>query len=397
MKITDVEALVLRTGEIDASRADGTQDAFVVRIHTDEGVVGVGEGDTSPYVARTIVNTPSSHSLSRGLRDVILGEDPLRVRPLWDEMFLASYHYGRDGAALHAMSAIDMALWDLAGKVEGRSVADLLGGAVANEVEVYASEVMPETPEEVTAVAARVVGEGFGALKLGWGPLGRDVGRDVELATAARDALGPNRKLMIDGGMAYTVASAQEFCRRSESLHLFWFEEPFLADDLDAYERLTRSVGIRIACGEAHSTAAPFRQLIAAGVSILQPDLGRCGGPTIAPRHRRPLPRRRRERRRDPALLLDRRAPRRDVAVRRDAARRAAHRVPGDGVQAVGHAAHDAVHTDRGDAAPAGRSGSWHRRSTTRRSIVDWSRTRAVTCVNRLEIARGGGRGVDLD
>ncbi len=282
MKITDVEALVLRTGEIDASRADGTQDAFVVRIHTDEGVVGVGEGDTSPYVARTIVNTPSSHSLSRGLRDVILGEDPLRVRPLWDEMFLASYHYGRDGAALHAMSAIDMALWDLAGKVEGRSVADLLGGAVANEVEVYASEVMPETPEEVTAVAARVVGEGFGALKLGWGPLGRDVGRDVELATAARDALGPNRKLMIDGGMAYTVASAQEFCRRSESLHLFWFEEPFLADDLDAYERLTRSVGIRIACGEAHSTAAPFRQLIAAGVSILQPDLGRCGGPTIA-------------------------------------------------------------------------------------------------------------------
>ena len=282
MKITDVEALVLRTGEIDASRADGTQDAFIVRVHTDEGLVGVGEGDTSPYVARAIVNTPSSHSLSRGLRDVVLGEDPSRIRPLWDEMFLASYHYGRDGAALHAMSALDMALWDLAGKVAGRSVADLLGGAEASTVEVYASEVMPETPEEVSAIATRVVDEGFGALKLGWGPLGQDVGRDVELAAAAREVLGADRKLMIDGGMAYTVASAQEFCRRSESLGLFWFEEPFLADDLDAYERLTKSVGVRIACGEAHSTVAPFRALIEAGVSILQPDLGRCGGPTIA-------------------------------------------------------------------------------------------------------------------
>ena len=119
MKITEIEALVLRAGEIDTSRADGTQDAFIVRIHTDEGLIGVGEGDTSPYVAQAIVNTPSSHAIARGLGDVLLGQDPVRVRPLWDEMFLSSYHYGRDGAALHAMSALDMALWDLLGKVSG--------------------------------------------------------------------------------------------------------------------------------------------------------------------------------------------------------------------------------------------------------------------------------------
>ena len=76
MKITDVEALVLQVGEIDTSRADGTQDAFIVKIHTDEGLVGVGEGDTSPYVAREIVTMPSSHSLARGLRDVLMGQDP---------------------------------------------------------------------------------------------------------------------------------------------------------------------------------------------------------------------------------------------------------------------------------------------------------------------------------
>jgi L-alanine-DL-glutamate epimerase-like enolase superfamily enzyme len=280
MKITDVEALVLKVGEIDTSRADGTQDAFIVRVHTDEGLVGVGEGDTSPYVAREIVTMPSSHSLARGLAEVLIGQDPLRIRPLWDEMFASSYHYGRDGAALHAMSAIDMALWDLLGKAAGLSVAQLLGGQTSSEIEIYASEVMPDTPAEVTALATRVVEEGFGALKLGWGPLGQDVGRDVELAEAARAVLGHERKLMIDGGMAYSLRSAREFCRRVENLNIFWFEEPFEADDLFSYERLTGSVAVRVACGEAHSNTAPFRQLIEAGVSILQPDLGRCGGMT---------------------------------------------------------------------------------------------------------------------
>ncbi len=281
MKIANVEAMVLRVGEVDTSRADGTQDAFVVRIHTDEGFVGVGEGDTSPYVAREIVTMPSSHSISRGLAEVLVGEDPRRIRPLWDRMFMAGYHYGRDGAALHAISAVDMALWDLLGQISGLSVAQLLGGEESRDIEIYASEVMPETPEEVVAIATKVVAEGFGALKLGWGPLGRDVGRDMELASAARDVLGPTRKLMIDGGMAYSVRTAREFCRRSESLNLFWFEEPFEGDDFHAYERLCSEVGVRIACGEAHSTTAPFRRLVEAGVSILQPDLGRCGGLTI--------------------------------------------------------------------------------------------------------------------
>ena len=281
MKITEIEALVLRTGEVDTSRADGTQDAFIVRIHTDEGLVGVGEGDTSPYVAREIVTMPSSHSIARGLGEVLIGEDPRRIRPLWDTMFMSSYHYGRDGAALHAMSAIDMALWDLLGKVAGLSVAQLLGGEESGDIEVYASEVMPETPEEVAALATRVVTEGFTALKLGWGPLGRDVGHDLELASAARAVLGPNRRLMIDGGMAYSLRTAREFCRRAEPLDLFWFEEPFEADDLGSYARLTESVGLRIACGKAHSTTAPFRHLVESGVSILQPDLGRCGGLTI--------------------------------------------------------------------------------------------------------------------
>jgi L-rhamnonate dehydratase len=281
MRITRVEAMVLRVGEVDTSRADGTQDAFLVRVHTDDGIVGIGEGDTSPYVAQRIVTTPSSHAIARGLAEVLVGEDPLNIRPLWKRMFDQSYHYGRDGAALHAMSALDMALWDILGQASGLSVAQLLGGPESTTVDLYASEVMPETPEEVEAIARRVVDEGFGALKLGWGPLGGDIGRDIELASAARDVLGPDRRLMIDGGMAYTLRSARDFCRRAEPLDLFWFEEPFDADDLRSYERLADSVSVHIACGEAHSNAHPFRQLIEAKVDVLQPDLGRCGGLTI--------------------------------------------------------------------------------------------------------------------
>jgi L-alanine-DL-glutamate epimerase-like enolase superfamily enzyme len=282
VKIVDVEPLVLRTGQPDTNRADGTQDAFLVRIHTDEGIVGIGEGDTSPYAAAEMVAMAPSHSIARGFRELLIGEDPLRVGPLWRRMFSATYHYGRDGAGLHVMSAIDMALWDILGKVANLPISLLLGGREVEAIPIYASEVMPATPEDVVALTERVIAAGFEAMKLGWGPLGDDLGRDEELVAAARSTLGPDRRLMIDGGMNYSLYSARAFCRRTEPYDLFWFEEPFDADDLRSYRRLVDSVGVRIACGEAHSKVAIFRQLLDAGVDILQPDLGRCGGPSIA-------------------------------------------------------------------------------------------------------------------
>src|SRR5581483_10592538 len=129
LRIAAVEPIVLRVGEVDTGRADGTQDAFLVRIHTDEGIVGIGEADTSPYVARTIVEMPSSHAIARGLAGLLIGRDPLEIGSLWQLLFHGSDHYGRGGAALHTISAIDMALWDIAGKAAGRPVSSLLGGA----------------------------------------------------------------------------------------------------------------------------------------------------------------------------------------------------------------------------------------------------------------------------
>ena len=115
MRITAVEPIVLRADRVDTTRADGTQDAFIVRIHTDEGAVGIGEADTSPYLARTMIEMPSSHLIARGLREVLVGEDPLQIERLWHVMYRATYHYGRGGVALHVISGIDMALWDIAG------------------------------------------------------------------------------------------------------------------------------------------------------------------------------------------------------------------------------------------------------------------------------------------
>jgi L-rhamnonate dehydratase len=282
VRITEVEPIVMRVGEVDTGRADGTQDAFLVRLHTDEGIVGVGEADTSPYVARTIVEMPSSHSIARGLRELLVGRNPLEISSLWQLMFHGSDHYGRAGAALHTISAIDIALWDIAGQIAGRPLVELLGGARVSELPVYASEVMPETADEVRAIAGRAVEDGYGALKLGWGPLGTDLDRDEELVRAARDVLGPLRDLMLDGGRAYTVKRALELLRRLDDVGLYWFEEPLEPDDHEGYRRLSDSASVRIAAGEADSCIGPFRALVdRAHVDVLQPDIARCGGFTV--------------------------------------------------------------------------------------------------------------------
>jgi len=283
VKITGVESIVLRRDRVDTGRADGTQDAFLVRVHTDEGIAGIGEADTSPYLARTMIEMPSSHSIARGLREILVGENPLEIARLWQLMFMGTYHYGRAGAALHVMSAIDMALWDIAGQAAGRPISELLGGARLTEVPVYASEVMPETADEVRRIAARAVADGYPALKLGWGPLGRDLDNDEALARAAREVIGPDRDLMLDGGMAYTVKRAAALVRRLEDVGLYWLEEPLAADDYGGYRRLSDSVSVRIAAGEADAGIKPYRALVKQGhLDVLQPDIARCGGFTVA-------------------------------------------------------------------------------------------------------------------
>ncbi len=280
MRITEVEALVLRQPQIDAAVADGSQDALIVRVHTDEGLTGIGEVDSLPSVVKAIVEAPPSHSIASGLAALLVGEDPLRIRPLWDRMFEGSLYFGRRGAAIHAISGVDIALWDLAGKALGQPVATLLGGARRRRVRAYASTLMPDTPEEVRRVVAEQRRGGFTAIKLGWGPLGRSAELDVALVAAAREAAGEDVELMIDLGKGWSGAGdAIERARSLAAYRPLWLEEPFMPDEYERYSALARACEVPIAAGEEETTAWDFERLAdAGGVAIVQPDVTRVGG-----------------------------------------------------------------------------------------------------------------------
>lgn len=280
MKITDVEAIILRQPAMDVSKADGSQDALVIRVHTDEGITGVGEVDSLPPVIKAVVDAPPSHAIASGLRALLIGENPLEIDRLWEKMYRGSIYYGRRGPAIHAMSGIDIALWDIKGKALGQPVYRLLGGPHRESIRTYASTLMPETPGETAEVVTGLVARGFTAVKLGWGPWGRDPELDVALARAARQAAGDDVELLFDIGLGWPDADyAIRMVRRLEEVRPYWIEEPLMPDDLDGYAKLAGAVETRIAAGEEDATRWGFRELMDRGqVDVIQPDVTRAGG-----------------------------------------------------------------------------------------------------------------------
>lgn len=283
MKITDVEAIVLRQATVDVGIADGSQDDLVIRIHTDEGITGIGEVDSSPELVQALVQAPSSHAVAVGLRDVLIGEDPRDVERLWQKMYRGLIYFGRRGIAIHAISGLDIALWDIKGKALGKPIYELLGTPRRDRVRAYASMLMPDTTAEVTEAVTALREQRFTAVKLGWGPLGRDSAHDVALAAAAKEAGGDGVEIMIDAGLGY-VADAKraiDVAREYEQLGIYWLEEPFEPDEYEAYAELADAVDIRVAAGEQDATWWGFRELIdRARVDVVQPDVARCGGIT---------------------------------------------------------------------------------------------------------------------
>ena len=283
MKITDVEAIVLRQAEVNEGIADGSQDDLVVRIHTDEGITGIGEVDSSPELVQALVQAPSSHAVAVSLRDVLIGEDPLDVERLWQKMYRGLIYFGRRGIAIHAISGLDIALWDIKGKALGKPVYELLGTPHRTRVRAYASMLMPDTTAEVTEAVQALKEQRFTAVKLGWGPLGRDPRHDVALAAAAKEAAGEDVEIMIDSGLGYVAdaRTAIEVAREYEQLGIYWMEEPFEPDEYEAYAELADAVDLRITAGEQDATWWGFRELIdRARVDLVQPDVTRCGGIT---------------------------------------------------------------------------------------------------------------------
>ncbi len=147
LKITGVEAIYLRLPEL-KTQCDSGQDALIVKVTTDAGITGYGEVDSNPLAVKGSIEGPFSHTTATGLAQVVLGEDPFRTEYLWHKMYRANIYGGRRGVGVHAISGIDLALWDIKGKALGLPVWKLLGGGFTRSLRAYASSLFGETPAE---------------------------------------------------------------------------------------------------------------------------------------------------------------------------------------------------------------------------------------------------------
>jgi L-alanine-DL-glutamate epimerase-like enolase superfamily enzyme len=243
---------------------------------------GIGEVDASPEIVKAIVEAPASHAWSRGLREMLLGENPFDVERLWEKMYKGSIYYGRRGAAIAAISGVDIALWDLIGKAEGKPVNALLRGKFRDQVPVYASLYpIGNTPEEVRKNCQRAVGKGFSAVKPDGPPLGRDGRLDDQILRAVRDGIGDQIDLMVDvAEPGWDLKQGILRARMYSNYNIYFLEAPFGPEELMNYQKLSETVDVRIAYGEQHTTRYEFAALMDAGVNVVQPDISRAGGIT---------------------------------------------------------------------------------------------------------------------
>ncbi len=280
MKISDVEAIHCRVPHVE-ELPDGTLDVLIVKIHTDEGLTGIGEVTSQSYVCKAVFEAPRSAERRHGLTSILKGEDPSDVERLWQKMYYETNRYGRRGAAIHAISGADIALWDLRGKIEGKPLFDLFGGAQRNTVRAYASLLFGNTPDETARLAQEAVDLGLTAAKFGWGPLGKDPQVDLAHVRAAREVLGEYRDLMVDAGHAWDWETALRRAELFEPYDILWLEEPLSQDDRQGYTELCQRSPVPIAAGEGDVTHWDFEDLIQRGLHVIQPDVAFCGGLSI--------------------------------------------------------------------------------------------------------------------
>ncbi len=250
---------------------------FLLRLTTEDGRVGWGEGHGSPYLMRAAVMAPVTHVSAQGLTHILRGADTADVPALRRRLDRGTQWIGRDGAVAQAIAAAELALWDLAGQRTGLPVAQLLSTSPSREVRVYASGKVAATPE---ATHERLVEDrraGFDAFKIGWPPFGADQDQDLAFLEAARDAVG-SLDLMVDAAQAWDGDTAAARMRRFAPYRLRWIEEPLDRDDLEGQAKLRSAGLVPIAAGEGECGLRGLRALVEqCCVAVLQPDVTRCG------------------------------------------------------------------------------------------------------------------------
>jgi D-galactarolactone cycloisomerase len=270
MKITEVRAVPLTVPVAPmtppSSWEAGIGRQALVRIATDEGLVGWGE--CFAYGVTLSVCSVVDDALA----PLVVGQDPAQIELLVDRMHRALMIWGRRGLAMMAVSGVELALWDLAGKARGVPVYQLLGGLVQPRLRAYASLLRYDTPADVARAVTAALAMGFTAVKL------HQI--DEASVAAARQAAGPDVDLMLDTNCPWTVEEAIRMGRRLERYALRWLEEPvWPPEDYAGLARVRQAVRIPIACGENDATLFGFREIVAAGAAdVVQPSVTKVGG-----------------------------------------------------------------------------------------------------------------------
>jgi len=279
MKITEVRCSGLRgrTPEGGWSSELKPDDCVhtLVAVKTDSGLTGLGSVFTSHDLVRAALAT---------LDPLVIGESALEPERVSEKLHQHTFWLGRGGAITHAISGIDIALWDLLGQATGQPVGRLLGGRCREKVQPYASLLMTE-PAALRDRLQEVKAAGFRAFKIGWGPFGRLNDRlDRAIVAAAREAVGPESRLMVDAGASdaywpHGYKWALTTARMLAEHDVYWFEEPLAPDRLQDFVRLREHAPIRIAGGEVLTRRQSFQPWIDAGAwDIVQPDVTKVGG-----------------------------------------------------------------------------------------------------------------------
>lgn len=299
MKITDLECHILLAPDVRKDATSSAQDDIVVLVHTDEGITGIGETDVNPWIAKACIEAPGTHTMGLGLKEMLLGQNPLDIERLWEQLYTGSAMNGRRGAVICAIGALDMALWDIAGKAAGKPCWQLLGKQRPDAIVPYASlqpngHSFAEYRDSLVAWAVRAKELGFRAGKMEVtlsGPynhsgLDEPDERMTEVVAACRKAVGPDFVMMVD--VQYTWRDAETALRTLRDwaeLDVYFVETPLVMDNLAGYAQLHREAPMPIAAGEWQNTRFEFADLMDVGlVDVAQPDVGRVGGLTEARR-----------------------------------------------------------------------------------------------------------------
>lgn len=285
MKITDIQTFLLRV-PLGKERFYSSQCAFpernslLVRIESDAGIVGWGEsGHYGP-------GEPVAAFIDAVLKPLLVGKNPLDNAVLWEEMFTTIRDYGRKTTGVEAISGVDIALWDMAGKFHKKPVYELMGGAFRTKVKGYATgcyyrgdDVLDyrKSLQALRDEAAGYLDDGFTALKGKVGLL--QVEEDAERVAAIREAVGKDTLLMMDANHAYNFHSAKRMGKYLEELNIHFFEEPVLPENFYGYRKLRESLNLAIAAGENEFTRFGFVELLKNDcLDIIQPNIGCAGG-----------------------------------------------------------------------------------------------------------------------